>query len=300
MISERVRKKIAREHSRLLSAGDIGALLDLYAPDATFEDPVGSGVRSGRTALRAHFESAIAGNVRETVEDSVVGQDGTHVLSRITAVMEYEPRGPQYVERGWLAPSQGPDPSALRCHYAMLLRVGSSGLIEDMQAYWGRPDLETSADGAAESFRGPETITPEELALRRLPQRYLKLLEKGDIEGNVALFSEQIVFEDPVGGLKLCGKDALREHVFRGSEGKVHEVLGRPVTSMDGRFVVIRGDARVFVPAELRMRMITICEIDGDGLGAHIRGFWGLTDMTIGAAAEPDRKDPLKQAGRPS
>ena len=95
MISERVRKKIAREHSRLLSAGDIGALLDLYAPDATFEDPVGSGVRSGRTALRAHFESAIAGNVRETVEDSVVGQDGTHVLSRITAVMEYEPRGPQ-------------------------------------------------------------------------------------------------------------------------------------------------------------------------------------------------------------
>lgn len=323
MLNERTRKKIALEHSRRLSAGDIDALLDLYARDATFEDPVGTGTRTGHDALRAHIGSAIAGNVRETVEDTVVGQDGTHVLSRITADMDYRPRGPVYADRGWLPPPEGAEPAGLRCHYALLLRVGASGLIEDMRAYWGRPDLEVSVDGTPGAFRGPDVIAPGEAALRRLPSTYLGLLEQGDIEGTVAMFAEDIVFEDPVGGLLLRGKDALREHVFRGSEGKVHEVLGRPVSSMDGRFVVIRGDARVWVPAEIRMRMITICELDEDGLGVHIRGFWGLTDTTLGlpesdaeseseldtdtgagpaprAADRPEPKGPLKLFRTPS
>lgn len=310
MIGERARKKIAREHSRRLSAGDIDGLVDLYARDATFEDPVGAGALTGREALRAHFASAVAGHVEETVEDMVAGQDGTHVLSRVTAVMDYRPRGPLYADRGWTAPPQGAEPSALRCHYALLLRIGGSGLIEDMRAYWGRPDIEVSADGTPGSFAGPADVTPRELALRQLPQTYLGHLQRGDVESTVALFAEGIVFEDPVGGVKLRGKDALREHVFRGSEDKVHEVLGRPVTSMDGRFVVIRGDARVFVPAEMRMRMITVCEVDADGLGVHIRGFWGLTDMAMGlaapggdpgppsgAAGQPERKDPLQPFG---
>ncbi|MDT0544770.1 MULTISPECIES: nuclear transport factor 2 family protein [Streptomyces] len=282
MINERNRKSIAREHSRRLSAGDVDALLELYAKDATFEDPVGAGGRAGHEALRAHFESAVAGNVAETVEDTVVGQDGAHVLSRITAVMDYRPRGPVYADRGWLPAPQAAEPTGLRCHYALLLRVGESGLIEDMRAFWGRPDIETSADGAAESFRGPESITPDEAALRQLPYTYARRLESGDVSGTVALFSDDVVFEDPVGRMKLCGKEALAKHVAHGSAGKVNEILGRPVSSMDGRFVVIRGDARIFVPEKMRMRMITVCELNKDGLGVHIQGFWGITDTTFG------------------
>ncbi|MFK4268598.1 nuclear transport factor 2 family protein [Streptomyces milbemycinicus] len=313
MLNERTRKKIAREHSRRLSEGDIDGLLDLYAKDVTFEAPVGAGGQAGHEALRAHFESAVAGNVDETIVESVVGQDGEHVLSRITAVMDYRPRGPLYADRGWLPAPEGAEPTALRCHYALLLRVGESGLIEDMRAYWGKPDLETSVDGRSGPFVGPSVIDPDEAALRELPHNYLRLLQKGDVEGTVALFTDDIVFEDPVGGLLLRGKDALREHAFRGSEGKVHEMLGRLVTSMDGRFVVVLGDARVYVPARMRMRMITICEVNEDRLGAHIQGFWGLTDMTIGfpdddtapepaldTARRPERKDALKPFGTPS
>lgn len=278
MTGERARKRTAREHSRLLTAGDVDALLALYAPDAVFEDPVGSGARQGHEALRAHFAALAAGGAAETVEDTVAGQDGTHVLSRITAVAAYRPLGPRWAARGWLPP-QTAEPAFLRRHYALQLRVGPAGLIEDMRAYWGRPDLEVSADGT--HFTGPAELSPRERALRRLPETYLTRLTGGDVEGTVALFAEDVVFEDPVGGILLRGKDALREHVFRGSAGKVHEVLGRPVSSMDGRFVVIRGDARVRVPAAMRMRMITVCEIDDAGFGVHIRGYWGLGDLTM-------------------
>ncbi|MFI0942971.1 nuclear transport factor 2 family protein [Streptomyces sp. NPDC021020] len=295
MTGERARKRIAREHSRLLVAGDIDGLLALYAPDAVFEDPVGSGARQGHEALRAHFTAAAAGHPAETVEDTVAGQDGTHVLSRITSVTGYRPLGPRYAARGWLAPPRGAEPAFLRRHYALQLRVAPSGLVEDMRAYWGRPDLEVSADGA--DFTGPAELSPREAALRRLPETYLSRLTGGDVEGTVELFAEGIVFEDPVGGILLRGKDALRKHVFRGSAGKVHEVLGRPVSSMDGRFVVIRGDARVVVPAEMRMRMITVCEIDDAGLGVHIRGYWGLGDLTMEPA--PPRT-PAAPAERPA
>ncbi|MFH8371799.1 nuclear transport factor 2 family protein [Streptomyces sp. NPDC018031] len=290
MINERTRKKIAREHSRRLNAGDVDALLELYAPDAAFEDPVGAGRRTGHRALREHFGTAVAGHLRETVEDTVVGQDGAHVLSRITAVMDYHPRGPVYAERGWLPAPGAAEPSALRCHHALLLRVGESGLIEDMRAYWGRPDLEVSAGGPAGPFRGPADIPPAEAALRQLPYTYARRLEAGDVAGTVALFSDDVVFEDPVGRMKLRGKEALSSHVAHGSAGKVNEILGRPVSSMDGRFVVIRGDARIFVPEKMRMRMITICELDEEGLGVHIQGFWGITDTTFGdAVPDPGR-----------
>ncbi|MGP3970991.1 nuclear transport factor 2 family protein [Streptomyces sp. 6N223] len=288
MISERTRKKIAREHSERLSAGDIEALLELYAKDATFEDPVGTGALSGHEALRAHLATAVAGNAGETVEDVVVAQDGEQVLAQITAVMDYRPRGPVYADRGWLPTSDATEPAGMRCRYALLLRVGESGLIEDMRAFWGRPDLEVSTDGRAGSFRGLETLPAREAALRQLPYTYARRLEAGDVEGTVALFSEDVVFEDPVGRMKLRGKDALRTHVGHGSAGKVNEILAKPVSSMDGRFVVIRGDARIFVPEKMRMRMITICELNEEGLGVHIQGFWGITDTTFGDDAHKD------------
>jgi steroid delta-isomerase len=143
VINERGRKKLALEHSRRLNAGDVAGVLELYADDAGFEDPVGAGRQTGREALRAHLESAVAANVKEVAEESVAGQDGAHVLTPVTAVMDYRPRGPLYVERGWLPAPTGPEPTGLRCQYALLLRVGESGLIEDMQAFWGRDDIET-------------------------------------------------------------------------------------------------------------------------------------------------------------
>lgn len=142
MINERGRKKIALEHCRLVSEGDLEGLLALYAPEATFEDPVGAGRQTGHEALRAHFGSALAANVKEIAEDPAAGQDGMHVIMPVTATMDYRPRGPVYVERGWLPGPEGAEPSGLRCQYMLLLRVGESGLIEDMQAFWGRGDIE--------------------------------------------------------------------------------------------------------------------------------------------------------------
>lgn len=142
MIDERTRKKLVLEHCRRKNAGDIDALLEMFAEDVVFEDPVGSGPQTGRDALRKHFTDVIAANVREETGEPVAGQDGVHVLVPVTATMEYLPKGAEYAERGWITAPDDPGGKRLRCEYVLMLRTGRGRLIQELKAFWGRSDID--------------------------------------------------------------------------------------------------------------------------------------------------------------
>jgi len=142
VIDERRRKNMILEHSRRISAGDVDGLLELYADEVGFEDPVGSGRRTGRAALRAHFAQSVEARIAETPGDPVAGQDGMHTLVPITAAMDYLPKGPAFAERGWLTAPAEPEGKRLRCEYVLMLRTGADGRIEELKAFWGRSDIE--------------------------------------------------------------------------------------------------------------------------------------------------------------
>ncbi|MFD0690924.1 nuclear transport factor 2 family protein [Actinomadura fibrosa] len=142
LTSERGRKDLALEHCRRVNAGDVDAILELYADRATFADPVGWNVRTGRDALRAHFEEAVAAGLREVPGEPVAGQDGMHAFIPVTAVMDYLPRGPVYAERGWLVPPADPAGKRLKRRCMLLLQIDETGLIRESQAFWGKSDLD--------------------------------------------------------------------------------------------------------------------------------------------------------------
>ncbi|MFH8620253.1 nuclear transport factor 2 family protein [Streptomyces sp. NPDC017979] len=141
MIDERRRKKLILEHSQRVNAGDVDELLELYAEDVVFEDPVGGGVHTGREALREHFAQSLAANLRESPGEPAAGQDGVHVLMPVSAVMDYLPKGPGFAERGWLAAPDDPAGKRLALDYVVLLKTGRDGLIQEMRAFWGRSDI---------------------------------------------------------------------------------------------------------------------------------------------------------------
>ncbi|MER0241444.1 nuclear transport factor 2 family protein [Streptomyces sp. HSW2009] len=141
MIDERSRKKLIREHSRLMNAADVDGLLGLYADEVTVEDPVGGDQRSGRDALRAHFEEFARAGVQETMGDPVAGQDGKHVLAPVRAVMDYLPKGPVFVERGWIEAPEQPEGKRISWDYVLMLRTGKGGAITEFKALWGRSDI---------------------------------------------------------------------------------------------------------------------------------------------------------------
>jgi steroid Delta-isomerase len=142
LISERDRKELALEHCRRVNAGDVDAILELYADDVVFADPVGWDRHTGRDALRAHFEEAIAAGLQEVPSDPTAGQDGAHTFISITAVMDYLPLGPVFAERGWLVPPADPTGKRIRRRSMLLLQVDETGLIREAQSFWGKSDIE--------------------------------------------------------------------------------------------------------------------------------------------------------------
>ncbi|WP_432040578.1 nuclear transport factor 2 family protein [Streptomyces cucumeris] len=141
MIDERSRKKLILEHSRRMNAADVDGLLELYAEEVSFEDPVGSDRRSGRDALRAHFEELVAAEIEEVPGQPVAGQDGKHVLVPVTATMNYLPLGPVFAGRGWLTKPASPENKRITWDYVVMMRAGTGGLIQELQMFWGRSDI---------------------------------------------------------------------------------------------------------------------------------------------------------------
>lgn len=124
-----------------MNAADIDGLLGLYAEEVSFEDPVGADQRSGRDALRAHFEEFATAGIKETIGAPVAGQDGRHVLAPVSAVMDYLPKGPKFVQRGWLEAPESPEGKRITWNYVLMLRAGKGGAITELKALWGRSDI---------------------------------------------------------------------------------------------------------------------------------------------------------------
>jgi steroid delta-isomerase len=113
MTAEHIRAVFAR-YCELVSRGDADAIAELYAPDATVEDPVGSEPHRGRAAIRA-FYRASAGAVHLELEGRVrvAGNAGAAaMIARPTA-----------------------DP-ALRVETVDVMTFDDAGLIVSMRAYW--------------------------------------------------------------------------------------------------------------------------------------------------------------------
>jgi steroid delta-isomerase len=72
----------------------------------------------------------------------VAGQDDVHVLIPVAAIMDYPPKGPDFVERGWLRPPEDPEGKRLKRDSMLMLRTGDAGRIEELKVFWGRSDLE--------------------------------------------------------------------------------------------------------------------------------------------------------------
>lgn len=124
-----------------MNAADVDGLLELYADEVGFEDPVGSERRTGRAALRAHFAELAEAHIAEVPGEPVAGQDGVHVLMPVTATMDYLPKGPVFAGRGWLTVPDAPETKRITWDYVLMMRAGAGGLIQELQMFWGRSDL---------------------------------------------------------------------------------------------------------------------------------------------------------------
>lgn len=143
MLDDQARKEIAVEHCRRVNARDVAGLLRLYSPAVRFEDPVGSGVRTGHAELRQHALGAMHCGVHEYAHTPVGVLNGTQAALPVTAHLDFQTTAPLLSSQGfmnWDGKPAGPG-KRLQIHYVMMIEVDGAGLIGLMRAYWGRTDV---------------------------------------------------------------------------------------------------------------------------------------------------------------
>ena len=112
-----------------VEAGDREGWLDLFAPDALVEDPIGVSMfdptgegHRGRDAIGAFFDTAIAPNqVRFAIERSHVAGDEVANVGTITTTL--------------------PDGNRVLVDGVFTYRVDADGRLVALRAYWSEADL---------------------------------------------------------------------------------------------------------------------------------------------------------------
>lgn len=115
-------RDVVEQYVKLVGAGPTEAIVELYAPDATVEDPVGTPVRHGHAAIR-EFYDVIAALDRDTElrpeTVRIAGNEAAFMFTIVTRV------GGQ---RFTLTPID-------------LMEFDDAGKITRMRAFWSQEDM---------------------------------------------------------------------------------------------------------------------------------------------------------------
>jgi len=71
MLNNEIMHSVVHRYIAALNAGDVGAIVSLYAEDATVEDPVGTPPHQGHEAIRAFYSKSMAIKLDVSLEGPV-------------------------------------------------------------------------------------------------------------------------------------------------------------------------------------------------------------------------------------
>ena len=109
--------RVCETYIHALVTNDVEAILDLYADDATVEDPVGTESRSGKDALRSFYTGAVTG----VVEAALTGQPrvaGNEVAFPFQIIA-------------------GQPGEEIQINIIDVFRFNAEGKVDLMRAFWG-------------------------------------------------------------------------------------------------------------------------------------------------------------------
>jgi steroid delta-isomerase len=125
MADEQVMKRAMQAYIDSFNRSDPQAIVDLYAEDATVEDPVGSPLKQGRAEIAAFYKMAVDTGAKLALAAPIRASHGN------AAAMAFEVK---------LRMPQGP--AVIRVIDVMTFNA--AGKFTSMKAYWGPSDMEVT------------------------------------------------------------------------------------------------------------------------------------------------------------
>jgi len=102
---------------------DAQAIADLYAEDATVEDPVGSEVKRGKSEIAAFYKMAVATGARLRLAAPIRASHGDSAAMAFDVILNM-PEGKAEI------------------HVIDVMTFNAAGKFASMRAFWGKSDME--------------------------------------------------------------------------------------------------------------------------------------------------------------
>ncbi|MGV9455995.1 nuclear transport factor 2 family protein [Streptomyces sp. NPDC003635] len=114
---------------------------------------------------------------------------------------------------------------------------------------------------------------------------YCRLMNAGDLDGVLALFTPDARFQDPVGTEVLVGREALRRHLGAAIAAGIEEIPGTLTAALDGSSVAVAVSGTMAVPdatdgGRVAFRLVSLMRVDESGLISEVRIIAGHSDLT--------------------
>jgi steroid Delta-isomerase len=130
--SQKTMKAALRAYIDRINAGDLAAVLALFAPGAAIEDPIGSVPKTG-AELDAWFADTVAFGTRITPVAPLRGSHANEAL--VVFDVEFTP----------------PGEARLRIRTADACTFDADGRITHLRAFWGPDDIDRAGDSVGSS-----------------------------------------------------------------------------------------------------------------------------------------------------
>jgi steroid delta-isomerase len=126
MIDEQRMKQTLQAYIDAFNRSDAAAIADLYADDATVEDPVGKPPMAGKPAIAAFYDMAVKTGAKLALAAPIRASQGREAAMAFDVQLQM-PQGPALIR------------------VIDVMRFNDDGKVASMRAFWGMSDMEATA-----------------------------------------------------------------------------------------------------------------------------------------------------------
>jgi steroid delta-isomerase len=121
--------------------------------------------------------------------------------------------------------------------------------------------------------------------IRTAFERYAAAMSAGDTEAVIALFSDDAYLEDPVGGERTAGIDAVRQHFTAATQQSSSKLeIIAPVRVVEPGYGAAAMTSRTEMGDQVYLiDIIDVFTFDDDGLITSMTAYWGPTNVAMEA-----------------
>ena len=123
MASEAQMREAMQAYIDAFNRQDLAAIVNLYAEDATVEDPVGSELKRGRAEIEAFYKTALETGAQLKLSAPIRASHGDSAAMAFEVALHY----------------QGQD---MVIHVIDVMTFNAAGQYTSMKAYWGPGDMQ--------------------------------------------------------------------------------------------------------------------------------------------------------------